>query len=295
MLLTYGLTGQRPSGHALRLAALACLISLATTSGLRAQGSIDAFLLQISEKENQLANPDDPMWMKSNMWDISYQRMHERNMPVLELTNLQPESGQDITEFKMSIGDTRFHFTDEILGVFAILGKTTPGYELTSTANGGDLLTVHIAHEDGGGLAPGEILRFRIDLDVDPGLSDPPFFPHPDYRTVLFDINAGGGNEPVEVYGPDPNIPAGQTDNAQASVIFADSSTTLPVTFQDQVLEGTQALYYNGNFRPYGIMEPVDIFGSVVIPEPTSGTLALFALLGGSWLARGSRRRRRSA
>ena len=39
-----------------------------------------------------------------------------------------------------------------------------------------------------GGLQPGELVRFKIDLDVDPEFADQ-VFAHPDYRTVLFDMN----------------------------------------------------------------------------------------------------------
>jgi hypothetical protein len=107
----------------------------------------------------------------------------------------------------------------------------------------------------------------------------------PDFRTVLFDMNAGGGNAPVDLYGPDPNIPAGGEDNAVASVLFDNGLTGGPSAFSDQTLNGPQSLYYNATYRPYGVMEPVDIFetGGNVIPEPSSVMLALVALLGLAW------------
>ncbi|MEX0612888.1 MAG: hypothetical protein WD738_01790 [Pirellulales bacterium] len=249
----------------------------ASAQPLWAQNPGDTWLLKICEKELQLANPTDAMWMKANMWDISFQRMNERNMPTLELMNLQPAGGPDIVQFQLSIGDTRFHFADDFFGTFALLGNTTPGFNLASSvSDGGNLLTVDISKPGGGGLDPGELVRFRIDLDVDPGFPDPPFFVHPDYRTVLFDMNG------VQVYGPDPSIPAGDEDNAQASIKFSDNTTAGPVPFVDEVIPEPQSVFLNNIFREYGIMEPVDCFdiGGGVIPEPGTALLALLGLLG---------------
>jgi hypothetical protein len=250
-------------------------------AGVRPVVAQDTWLLQISEKENQLVHPSDPMWMKSNMWDVSYQRMNDRNMPVLELTNLQPAGGPDISTFEMTIGDTRFHFADDYLGAYAVLGNSTPGFQLTSTANGGNLLKVNIV----GGLSPGETVRFKIDLDVDDGL---PFFAHPDYRTVLFDMNG------INVYGDDPQTPNNQEDNAQATVTFSNNTTNGPVAFIDEDVDSPAGQYYNNIFRPYGVMEPVDIFdiggGPNVIPEPSSALLALAGLIGSMWVTGRPRR-----
>ena len=269
--------------------ASALVLSLwsANASTLLAQD--DSWLLKISEKELQLANPTDPMWMKSNMWDISFERMNDRNMPVLELSNVQAAGSPDIVEFKMTIGDTRFHFADDFLGAGAVLGNTTPGFNLTPViSDGGNLLTIGITKQGGGGISPGELVRFKIDIDVDAGLVDPPFFVHPDYRTVLFDMNG------IQVYGPDPNFPPPTEDNAQASVRFSDNTTEGPSVFEDATVVGPQAQFFNANFRPYGIMEPVDIFetgGGTVIPEPSSAILSVLGL-GALWLKARSRRAR---
>jgi hypothetical protein len=274
------------------LLAVCLLLMLVVQS--RAQGP--NWQLKISEKELQLANPTDPMWMKSNMWDISFQRMHDRNMPTLELTNLQAAGSPDITKLTLSIGDTRFHFSDDVFNSFiaqcpcapsANINDPTPdGLTLTSSvSDGGNLLTVNIAKQGGGGLAPGEVVRFKIDIDVDAGFN---FFQHPDFRTVLFDMNG------VQVYGPDPNIPAGQNDNAQATVTFSNGNLGGPATFIDEIITGPQGDYFNNVFRPYGVMEPVDTFvvsgGPTIIPEPTSGLLALFGLLGVSGYSARKRR-----
>jgi hypothetical protein len=252
--------------------------------------------LKVSEKELQLANPTDPMWMKSNMWDVSFQRMHDRNRPTLELTNLQPAGSPDITKLTLSIGDSRFHFGDEVFGSFiaqcpcapsANINDPTPdGLTLTSSVSqGGNLLTVNLLKSGGGGLGPGEIVRFKIDIDVDPGFN---FFSQPDFRTVMFDMNG------VQVYGPDPAVPPGGEDNSQASVMFSNGSTAGPSTFLDETITGPQGDYYNNIFRPYGVMEPVDIFaiggGPQVIPEPSSGLLAMVALIGAAGVSARTRR-----
>jgi hypothetical protein len=241
--------------------------------------------LSISEKELQLANPTDPMWMKSNMWDMSFQRMFDRNMPTLELRNIAPAGSPDITQLLLTIGDTRFHFGDEEFGSFIVqcpcapsanINDPTPdGLELfSSVSDGGNLLTVDISKMGVGGLAPGETVRFKIDIDVDAGFD---FFEFPDFRTVLFDMNG------IQVYGPDPGFPPGAEDNAQASVKLINGTTLGPAVFIDEIVPGPQGDYFNDIYRPYGVMEPVDIFkiggAPSVIPEPTSGLLAIFVVL----------------
>jgi hypothetical protein len=252
--------------------------------------------LKISEKELQLAFPDDPMWMKSNMWDISFERMHNRNMPTLELKNLQAAGSPDITQMTLSIGDSRFHFSDDVFNDFimqcpcapsANINDPTPdGLNLTSSvSNGGNLLTVNLAKDGGGGLAPGELVRFKIDIDVDAGFN---FFQHPDFRTVMFDMNG------VQVYGADPAVPAGGEDNSQASVQFSNNTTGGPAIFPDPTITGPQGDFFNEFFRAYGIMEPVDTFviggGPTVIPEPTTSALAFLGLLGAFSISRRPRR-----
>jgi hypothetical protein len=68
------------------------------------------------------------------------------------------------------------------------------------------------------------------------------------------------------------------------------------VTFPDRILNVPESMYVNNNFRPYGVMENVDIFtpepGGPVVPEPSSAILALMGLLSGAGL---TTRRRRSA
>ncbi len=304
--------------NACRPAATLTLLSLvilaAMVSPLAAQVAGDDWLLRISEKELQLAFADVPEEMKPIMWDVTFERNNYfRNMPTLELANLGAANAPDITRIQMTIGDTRFHFGDDTLGTAALqcpchpslmmlsemvadgdtvdprIRLSTPGITLTPTlSNNDNTLTINIAKQGGGGLAPGDLARFRIEIDPDAGFSHPNLYDFPDFRTVLFDIN---GNQ---VYGPDPSFPAGADDNARVTLTFEDNSTDGPVAFEDKTssvpvaplgeLSGIAAAFFNRNFRAYGIMEPVDIFeigDGAVIPEPGSAVLALIGLWGG--------------
>lgn len=249
----------------------------------------DSWCLRISEKEKQLVHYNDPAWMKPLMWDVGITRNdYYRNMPTLEVSNTAAAGSPDIVQFQMTIGDTRFHFSDDFLGVAAMIGESTMQYDLTSVISpDGNLLTVNIQKQGGaGGVAPGDEVRFRIDIDVDAGQPSPPFYMYPDFRTVLFDKNG------VQIYGPDPAFPNGAEDNAKASVKFSDGTTLGPEALPDFAVTGAQNEYFNANYHPRGVMEGVDIFtsgGGGVVPEPGSAALALLGLVG--MLSLGSRRR----
>jgi hypothetical protein len=222
------------------------------------------FTLNISEKEMKLEHPTDMMWDKHLMWDLGFQRMNDRNMPYVELRNT---GTAPITELHLTIGDMRFNFTDEVLGVYAMLGSTTPGFQLTSSTVGGDELVVMIGN---GGLPVGDLVRFKIDLAVDPPNSAG-IFEFPDFRTVLFDMNG------IQVY--DPGMPqhVSSADNARAWVVFDPPSgpnlPTTPVHFDDPTVTGQPASFFNDNRRQWGENDPVRIFtlaGGGIIPEPSS-------------------------
>ena len=248
-----------------------------------------SWCLRISEKEKQLVHYNEPEWMKPLMWDVGITRNdYYRNMPTLEVSNTAAAGSPDIVQFQMTIGDTRFHFNDAFLGVAALIGESTMEYDLTSIISpDGNLLTVNIQKQGGtGGVAPGDEVRFRIDIDVDAGLPSPPFYMYPDFRTVLFDKNG------VQVYGADPAFPNGAEDNAQASVKFSDGTTLGLQALPDFTVTGAQNEYFNANYHPRGVMEGVDIFtsGGGAIPEPGSAALALLGLVG--IMSLGTRRRR---
>jgi hypothetical protein len=270
----------------------ACACS-ALAASLLAAGRLEAqdnsFTLRFSEKEMKLEHPGDMMWDKYLMWDLAFQRMNDRNMPYLELTN-EAGSNDPIKELHLTIGDTRFNFSDDVMGKFAMLGSTTPGFNITSSTVGnvGNELVVNIGD---GGLLPGEVVRFKIDLAVDPEFANQ-IFAHPDYRTVLFDMNG------FNVY--DGLQQQSDTDNAKAWVIFdpavGPDSPTEPSSLLDEIVSGAAADFYNNNYRRYGQMDPVRTFqlvggGEAGIPEPSSMLLAAIVMLTGLVSCGSSRRK----
>lgn len=233
--------------------------------------------LKISEREMAFRPATDMMAMKSLMWDLPYSRMFARNMPFICLTN--ESATASITEFRMTIGDEQFHFDNDLMGMYAKLGKespTSPG--LSSTVeDGGDTLVVSFLN---GGLAPGATVNFQFDIGVDEGLS---FYMHPDYRTVLFDMN---GDNLYSLAGIDHEV--SDDDNSQVSVKFAmtgmPSVTVGPVPFEDpSVVDGSSG-FVNNRLARYGQNDPVRAFGlsggTSLIPEPGSVVLAFVGLLG---------------
>jgi hypothetical protein len=254
------------------------LVVSATVSNTAVGQNSGSFTLKISEKEMKLEHPTDMMWDKYLMWDLAFQRMNDRNMPYIELANAA-SSTAPITELHLTIGDTRFNFSDDVMGTFAMLGSSTPDFDITSNTVGGlgDELVVNI----GGGLQPGQLLRFKIDLAVDPQFADQ-FFPHPDYRTVLFDMNG------LNVYDNLQQLSA--ADNAMVWVIFdpaiGANFETQSVAFQDEIVPGPAANYFNDNYRRDDKLDPVRTFQltggqTSVVPEPGCSILASISLLAG--------------
>lgn len=236
---------------------------------------------KIAAKESALIDADDMMTMMGAMWDVPAQRRLERNMPWVEVRN-DAASDANLIEFRMTIGDERFRFSNEIYADYALASVSSPFSNFTTAAdnNENDLVVTF----NGGGLAPGDVARFRIQLGIDadqPGLMA--IWPHPDYRTVLFDMNG------IDAWGPSPMTPKPgvDTDNSMGTGTFEKMgmlAVSDPEPFPDATVVGPQAFIFNQFMRPQHVMEDVDVFDAVqvvgqpVVPEPSSLMLAMFGV-----------------
>ncbi|MDA8745425.1 PEP-CTERM sorting domain-containing protein [Rubripirellula amarantea] len=254
------------------------LMALSANSAIAALGEV-GFQIKISEKEMILEHPDELDYKMFAMWDTAYQRIRNRSMPWIEVKNLDESTG-NLTEFSMTIGDTDYNFSDAEYHTYAMQSNSTPDVNISSITSTGDLLTLTFGN---GGLAPGQLVRFGVDLDPDPNIDG--LFPHPDFRLVLFDMNDMDGS--------------GVADNSIVTGLFVDpSNTSMTATastqLDDYAVTGPQSQYFNQFVRPYGVMEGIDTFGATAttssnIPEPSSVALVGMAMVG---LAAGWYRRR---
>jgi hypothetical protein len=264
--------------HAPHAFATFAVLAMATLAGLsgsaRAAGPFDSWVMQIAEKELKLEHPNDAAWERWFEGDIGYQRMIERNSPFIELTNTSTTSSID--EFHLTVGDTNFNFGAVSGSSLVKLGRTTPGFTLSSTsASGGDELVVKILN---GGLQPGDSVRFQIKLNPDSSYASTyaSLFggSKPDYRTVLFDMNGtnvyGGANQKSAL------------DNAQAYVIADPGGKSTVHQFEDWDVAASQ--FFNNNLASSCCCtnDPVNIFEPPpMVPEPGSIALALLSLSAG--------------
>jgi len=262
--------------HIMKIKFAVAAVALAvSTVASAAMAQVDVFSARVASKELKLDNPVDQAWDTWFEKDSGFQRMVERNMPFFEVEN----TGSDpITEFHLTIGDQRFNFAPGSKGTFATLGRTANEVSITSsTANSGDELIVNIG---GGGLLPGELFRFKVNIDVDASFATQykALFgdSQPDFRTVLFDMN--GSN----VY--DGTQQVSSADNAKAWVVFDPASgpnvTTDSVAFSDAPVAA--AAFFNNSLRGSCCCasDPVLIFevDGELIPEPASALLMLGAV-----------------
>ncbi len=234
-----------------------------------------SYSFAMSSKEAILEHPGDLMIMKSAAWDHPYQRLADRNMPFIELRN-DSTSAMPIVRFEMSIGDERFHFSDNWFSAYAKTGASTPGINYTATTQDNENKVV--LEFGNGGLQAGQVIRFRIDLDTD--ANHPEIFDGADYRTILFDMN--GRN----IY--DNTIGASSADNAEIKITYYDTLTDSYSSNSEKLADYDvpvgDSTYFNSSIRPYSLMEGVGIFGGdgsiQGVPEPSSIILMLFCGLG---------------
>jgi hypothetical protein len=259
-------------------ATLVALISISISSTpARAVITDTDWSLKISERELAFRPASDMMAMKSLMWDIPSSRMAARNLPFICLTN--ESAAASISEFKMTIGDEQFHFANSLMGMYAKLGRETPGFAISSNvADGGNTLVVNFLN---GGLAPGKTVDFQFDIDVDAAFANS-FYMHPDYRTVLFDMNGDNLYQNAGIVNHESS-----DDNAEITLKFdmagMPSVIVGPVAFEDPSIEDGSAGFVNNRLARYGQSDPIRAFalsGGGVVPEPSAVILGLLGLLG---------------
>ena len=173
---------------------------------------------RIAAKEEALTHAHDNATMMGAMWDVPAQRRAERTMPWIEVAN-DPTSDANVTEFRMTIGDERFNFSNDLFANFTVISPTSDTQNFSTTTE--DMDNTLVVMFDGNGLAPGQTVRFRIDIGIDAGQTAiMNIWPHPDYRTVLFDMNG------IDAYGPTPMtpMPPDESDNSMATVTFRNAS-----------------------------------------------------------------------
>ncbi len=243
------------------------------------------FTLAIAEKEQILQYPNNPAVKQLAAWDAPSHRIFDRSAPFIELKNTS-SCDCPITEFSISIGDTRYHFEDTTFGTFAVPGMTMDnspiGFDVIANGVEPDLLTIKFA---GAGLPANQLVRLRFELA--PDANQPGLFSSPDYRTVLFDAIPGAQDLMVPQTIIDLNDPS---DNSMVTVKYNGAPSPLASFFEDAISPNSQ--YFNQFLRPYTVMEGIDMYsiggsGTGEIPEPGTLLLGAITLMG----AAGWRRR----
>lgn len=231
-----------------------------------------AATVNFSSIEVALADPDNKDDIMNALWTGWMNQVYEYNMPFIELANEATDT-LSISEFRFSIGDTNYNFGNEffrkektnasgipVTGDYALLGESTPGIPFSSSIeDGGDTLVLSFGN---GGLAPGQTVRFQVDINADdPADRDLMFFAP--YTEVFFNNGDNADNSLVSL------AFVGSDEEASAfipnfEVPNAVSVTTPRPHSQMQMLDPLPGLQLTGNR----------------IPEPGSLALLLIAGLG---------------
>jgi hypothetical protein len=230
--------------------------------------------INFSSLETVLVNPMDMNNKMTALWTGWGTQVYEYNMPFIELRNAS-NSPFAVETFRMTIGDTDYKFSNIFAqkentnsypfaanGEYAITGFSTPTIDFeTFIELSGDQLVVDFSER--GGLQPGEVVRFQVDIDRDvAGVGKM----YADFPSVFFTPNGGSdtsGNSVVTLsyVGTDQT-----TTNTLPNFAMSDATTGFLTTP-----------------RPYSIMQPIDVFpdtpiGFPEIPEPAAGLMAMTAM-----------------
>ena len=250
-------------------AVLALVAAVASPAGAQT-------MINFSSLETVLVNPMDMNNKMTALWTGWATQVYEYNMPYIELKN-ESNAPFAVETFRMSIGDTNYHFSNIFFrkestnsypyaanGEYALTGFSTPGIQFdTAVENGGDTLLVDFSAR--GGLKPGEIVRFQVDLDRDTDIGGMKMFA--DYPSVFFTPNGG----------------ADTTGNSVITLSYVGTNQTTATTLPNYSMSAATTGYLTTP-RPYSVMQPLDVFPDVPvgfpeIPEPTAGVLAAVAVV----------------
>ncbi|TWT97041.1 hypothetical protein Pla108_28180 [Botrimarina colliarenosi] len=251
-----------------RMLAIAAAFALTTAAS--------AATINFSSLETVLAAPTDMNSKMTALWTGWSTQVYEYNMPFIQLGN-ESDAPFAIDEFRMSIGDTNYGFSNVFFrkeetnsypypanGEYAITGFSTPDIEFdTRLEEGGDVLVVDFGAR--GGLKPGEVVRFQVDIDRDDDNGGMMRFA--DYTSVFFTPNGG----------------ADTTGNSELSLTYIGTNQTTNVTLPNYPVSAAVAGYLQTP-RPYAVMQPIDVypdtpFGFEEIPEPTTALMAALGLV----------------
>ena len=231
--------------------------------------------INFSSLETVLVNPMDMNNKMTALWTGWATQVYEYNMPYIELKN-DASAPFPVATFRMSIGDTNYGFSNIFFqkestnsypyaanGEYALTGFSTPDLDFsTGIEDGGDTLLVDFTAR--GGLKPGEVVRFQVDIDRDTDIGGMKMFA--DYPSVFFTPNGG----------------ADTTGNSVVTLGYVGTSQTTSTTLPNYSMSAATTGYLTTP-RPYSVMQPIDVFPDVPvgfpeIPEPTAGVLAAVAL-----------------
>ncbi len=266
-------------------------LSLIAILGLGMAHNAAAVTVNFSNIEMALANPenfaddatpDQKMAGMNTLWVGWQTQVYEYNMPFIEVANTN--ANLSISEFRMTIGDTNYQFSNEFLhkdktnsspfpanGDYAITGYSTPSIQFTSSIeNGGDVLALNFGN---GGLKPGEVVRFQVDINADN--LDPGMMYFAPYTEVFF--NKDGIIGEVE------------PDNSIVAIEFVEDTPGVSAQIPNyQVTHAVDALdpRDHADMQMIDLLPPLNIIEEV--PEPSA--LILLGIAGiGATLNRRSR------
>lgn len=246
------------------------LVALVACIALSSMQRVEAAMVNFSSIEVALAEPDNKDDIMNALWTGWMNQVYEYNMPFIELANEDTDT-LNITEFRFSIGDTNYNFSNEffnkhktnssgipVTGEYALLGESTPGIPMSSSlADGGDTLVISFGN---GGLAPGQTVRFQVDINADdPSDNDMMYFAP--YTEVFFNNGDDTNNSLISL--------AFEGTDQEASAFIPDYEVPNAVSVTTP--------------RPHSVMQMIDPLPGLEltgnrIPEP--GSLALLAIAG---------------